>query len=583
MTLREAMKLLDLNERTLDISMLDSAARQRMDAAETSLQRDQVLEAYRRVQIFLDPSADERFSMRGSNVLAALSETRVIPQALDDDHSVVLVEDEPESQLVEPLANLSFEPANFDLDLEFNFEAEADDKPEPNLYITAELPLLEPEPVFTFEPEPIHQVLLTEPLLSDLALSAMPDAVLSALPDVALSAIPEVMSDISPDWSALQPILESKPPEPEFDDSLLVSIAKPRVLSDESSLTIIEEEAPVENLKPAVLVRELEPSQAPMVVSPRPAPATRPIPPKAATVVKNGNPERRVSRATQAKPVSRAYEQRRQKTSSQPPLWAWLLAIVTLVSTGIFAAPALMKQFAPKAKPQPNLSVPTLPQAPKPVVKPSSSIAKPKPVAKPIVVKPKPVVKPTVVATPKPTVTTPAVVAVPKPVAKPLATVRPVVKPTLVPVVKPTPVVKPKPNDPRSAAVLPPIGAKPVVVKPKPVAVKPKPVAVKPKPKPVVVKPKPAAVVRLEEPAPKPIAPVATPAPVVTPAPVTEVIDPNNLTREQIGRRFLNEKYYADWLSRGAQLKYSSWSDIPIATQVLAFADFRSTVLISLP
>ena len=76
MTLREAMKLLELNERTLDISMLDSAARQRMDGSESSLERDQILEAYRRVQIFLDPSADERFTMRGSNVLAALSETR---------------------------------------------------------------------------------------------------------------------------------------------------------------------------------------------------------------------------------------------------------------------------------------------------------------------------------------------------------------------------------------------------------------------------------------------------------------------------------------------------------------------------
>ena len=100
MTLREAMKLLELNERTLDISMLDSAARQRMDNSESSLERDQILEAYRRVQIFLDPSADERFTMRGSNVLAALSETREESlvsakqsPAFDQDHEVVMVED----------------------------------------------------------------------------------------------------------------------------------------------------------------------------------------------------------------------------------------------------------------------------------------------------------------------------------------------------------------------------------------------------------------------------------------------------------------------------------------------------------
>ncbi len=571
MTLREAMKLLDLNERTLDISMLDSAARQRMDAAETSLQRDQVLEAYRRVQIFLDPSADERFAMRGSNVLAALSETRVASQAIDDDeHGVVLVEDEPESQ---PPAALSFEPANFDLDLEFNFEA-AD---EPNIRTTAELPLLpflEPDITFGLEPENLNQVLPDSlPAMSDITLPAMSDMALPAMSEVASP----IMSDISPDWSALQPILEPKPAEApsEFDDSLLTPAPKPRVVSDETSLTIIEEISPTDPTKPAIVVKELEPSQAPIRPVPPRSPTT-PVSPaptkttKNSTTVKNGNPERRISRATQAAPVSRAYEKRRQKANRQPPLWAWLLAIATLVSTGIFAAPALIKQFSPKAKPQVNLSVPNLPQAPKPVIKPvvqkpSSSIAKPKPVVKPVVAKPKPVVKPVVADTPKPSVTT---------LVKPVVIPKPVAKPIVKPVVKPTPVVKPKPSDPRSAAVLPPIGAKPVAVKPKPVAVKPKPVAVKPKP----------TVLRFEDPAPKPSAPAAIPAPVVTtPAPVTEVVDPNNLTREQIGRRFLNEKYYADWLSRGAQLKYPNWADIPIATQVLAFADFKSTVLIALP
>jgi hypothetical protein len=120
-----------------------------------------------------------------------------------------------------------------------------------------------------------------------------------------------------------------------------------------------------------------------------------------------------------------------------------------------------------------------------------------------------------------------------------------------------------------------------VVTKPKPAVTKPKPVASKPvvtKPKPVAAKPKPIPVNIPVTPA----APAAA-APVMKIESPTEVVDPNNLSKEQIGRRFLNEKYYADWITRKAQLKYPSWNEIPVAVQVLNYTDFRAAVLISLP
>jgi hypothetical protein len=98
---------------------------------------------------------------------------------------------------------------------------------------------------------------------------------------------------------------------------------------------------------------------------------------------------------------------------------------------------------------------------------------------------------------------------------------------------------------------------------------------VKPTPKPVT--PKPVAVA--PEPKPEPVA--ATPAPVVQPTPPAETIDPNNLTREQIGRRFLNEKYFEAWVAREAKLRYPSWADVPLAIQVLSLTDFQKAVVIS--
>ncbi len=600
MTLREAMKLLELNERTLDISMLDSAARQRMDGSESSLERDQILEAYRRVQIFLDPSADERFTMRGSNVLAALSETReekaLIQQAhFDQDHEVVMVDDDdlaPDS-FAQPLAP---EPMAFDADdTTFDLELDFGSAEPPNLSEPvglAESPVsLEPlglsEPLGFSEPLAVSQL----PAQSEPDIRTTAELPILSMSELGLESTPAA-NEIQPieaslDWSQPVPLLESTQAEvhSEFDDSLLKAVPPPK---DETALTIIDE-SPRDDLP---LSRDVlpQPEKKVIPVSNTPAPA-RPKPASSPTAQKNptSSPERRVSRAAQVSGVSKAYTPAKKKPSNRPPVWAWLIALAMLISTGIFAAPTLIKQFAtaqPK-KPAPSLSVTDVPQAPivKPVVKPvAKPVVKPvvklvtkpivKPVAKPVV---KPVVKPVAkpiavkpVTTPTPQVNKPAVIAAPQ------VTPSPVVKP-------PKPVVAPKKpvvRDSNSAANLPPISVapkpKPVVNKPKPVVTKPKPVVTKPKP--VVSKPKPIPVV-----VPTPVTPPVATAPVMKIEPPAEVVDPNNLSREQIGRRFLNEKYYADWLSRKAQLKYPSWDEIPIATQVLAYADFRSVVLISLP
>ncbi len=587
MTLREAMKLLELNERTLDISMLDSAARLRMDSSESSLERDQILEAYRRVRIFLDPSADERFTLRGSNVLAALSETReekaVIEQThFDQDHEVVMVDDNdlaPDAS-AQPLSleSVAFdaEDTTFDLELDFG-SAEP-----PNLL----------EPLGFSEPLAVSQ----PPAQSEPDIRTTAELPLLSISEFGLESTPAANqiqpAEASLDWSQPVPLLDSTQAEvhSEFDDSLLKAVPPPKLKvvpppKDETALTIIDE-SPHDDLP---LNRDVLPQPKKKVVPapsnmPKTAAPAKPKPASSPTTQKNptSNPERRVSRAAQVSGVSKAYTPAKKKTSNRPPIWAWLIALAMLISTGIFAAPILIKQFAtaqPK-KPAPSLSVTDVPQAPivKPVVKPvakpiTKSVAKPivKPVAKPVVkpvVKPvsKPAIKPVTTPTPQVSVSKPAVIAAvtPKPVVKPP---KPVVAPK-----------KPVVRDSNSAANLPPISVAP---KPKPVVNKPKPVVTKPKPavtKPVVSKPKPIPVV-----VPTPVTPPVATAPVMKIEPPAEVVDPNNLTREQIGRRFLNEKYYADWLSRKAQLKYPSWDEIPIATQVLAYADFRSVVLISLP
>jgi hypothetical protein len=457
---------------------------------------------------------------------------------------------------------LDFDPENgLDFDVEMNFEALEDHTAnEPEAFVSA---LASQAPQDTNE-------LDEDPVLDESPIAVMDDPP-AAPPLVALTASSKPLIDPN----------KTLEYTPEFDDALLKPRQTPR---DAAALTVIEDQMPTRGNK------------------------------RAKTQAQNG--DRRVSRAAQAPGVKKIYDRGKTKTTQSPPLWAWVLAALMLVGTGIFAAPALLRQFAAPggAKPQTqnNFAVPTLPNAPvtKPQPAPTQIATKPqtakptqkpaiKPVAKPAakpVAKPatKPVPKPAVKPTPKPATkpqqaTTPAPKPVPTPaatppattpqptvtqqVAKPAVTPKPAAKPTPKPVVKPQ-AAPPKPRvDAQSAANLPPITD--VQAAPKPT---PKPAA-KPAPKPA---PKPAA-----KPAPKPTPqPVATttPEPAATPvAPAAPTIDPNNLTREQIGRRFLNEKYFEDWLSRGAKLRYPTWAEVPIALQVASLPDFRTAVLIALP
>jgi hypothetical protein len=55
---------------------------------------------------------------------------------------------------------------------------------------------------------------------------------------------------------------------------------------------------------------------------------------------------------------------------------------------------------------------------------------------------------------------------------------------------------------------------------------------------------------------------------------------PGGLTREQFGRQFLNRKQFEVWQSDGSELRYATWEEVPLETQVLSSADFRAAVLV---
>lgn len=236
---------------------------------------------------------------------------------------------------------------------------------------------------------------------------------------------------------------------------------------------------------------------------------------------------------------------------------------------------------SPAANPTPSNPIP------KPVIataKPAPTSAAPKPgVSKPVT--PKPV-------TPKPNVTARGA-AKPSSPANLSAAVKPATQPTTPPPVTPT-----KPSTPAATPRPQPTVAKPQATPsfttirspaPKPAAV-PKAATTaqtRPPAKPVT---KPAAkpvTATTVKPAQRPILP--RPKPVSVPAPVA-VIEapkstglPDNLTREEYGRRYFNQKIFEVWQRSGAQLRYASWEAIPLEIQTLDSGRFRSAVYIAPP
>jgi hypothetical protein len=279
--------------------------------------------------------------------------------------------------------------------------------------------------------------------------------------------------------------------------------------------------------------------------------------------------------------------------------------------TAVPAVP-MFKPPAPPVATSPSAPS-TVPQKPaqKPVQKPVTATTKPPaPSAPPQTpVAPKPTTAAVSPAPSKPTVSSPAkptnppVAVIPaKPSSPPPAPSRPVA-----PVAKPITSVA-KPIQPSAVATKPPVSKVP---SPKPVTSTPGPQP-SPTPKPSVPVAKPVAkpVVQATakplapviptrpetttRPAPKPSTirpkPVSTtirPKPVSVPAPVA-VIEapkntglPDNLTREEYGRRYFNQKIYEVWQRSNAQLRYGSWEAIPLEIQTLPSSRFRAAVYIA--
>ncbi len=209
--------------------------------------------------------------------------------------------------------------------------------------------------------------------------------------------------------------------------------------------------------------------------------------------------------------------------------------------------------------------------------KPASASAKPiKPVAKPST---KPVA-PNVAISRNTTPVRPSAAAKPIPLViapKPVVSSKPAPKNATV--AKPRPVVKPPAPKPNVQAA-----TKPNTVAAPNIPARPKP-AINPLPKPGTA----ATPVRPAQPTirPKPITP--RPKPVSVPAPVA-VIEapkttglPDNLTRDEYGRRYFNQKIFEVWQRSGAQLRYASWEAIPLEIQTLPSDRFRAAVYIAAP
>jgi hypothetical protein len=58
---------------------------------------------------------------------------------------------------------------------------------------------------------------------------------------------------------------------------------------------------------------------------------------------------------------------------------------------------------------------------------------------------------------------------------------------------------------------------------------------------------------------------------------------PDNLTREEFGRRYFNQKLFEVWQRSGAELRYSSWEAVPLEIQTLDSRRFRAAVYIAPP
>ena len=305
-------------------------------------------------------------------------------------------------------------------------------------------------------------------------------------------------------------------------------------------------------------------------------------------------------RRTATKPTApRTYRDAREPPTvvrrRRQPVAVWLLSVVALIGSAVFIAPNLAAQLRNQLLPR--AAAPSKPSAGSVVVKPQVRVVKPaairpaqtasiptKPVSQTPTVKPK-LTQPKVV---KPSATQSAVskLKLSKPaVAQSARAAAPVTAPTST--VAAAPRAASIANAAATVRRVPRVTATPSSTSSLPPVTRPEgfaSVAVsKPAIKPVVaVKPVAAAVKPVLRPAPAPSpAPVASieyqgqPPPASAPAEL-----PGGLSRQEFGRQFLNRKQFEVWQGQQLTLRFESFAQIPVETQVLEAEAFRAAVLV---
>ncbi len=288
-----------------------------------------------------------------------------------------------------------------------------------------------------------------------------------------------------------------------------------------------------------------------------------------------------VQRSTAQPVVPRTYRDVREPVTQvrrrRQPVAVWVLSVAALLSSAVFIAPNLAAQLRDALRTQ--AAAPAKPNAGSVPAKPRVKVVRPaaiKPVSSSLNANHSAnnTVKPAAVQSTKPvslakTSSNPAVIR--KPVVSPDARVNP---PASVAKAAPRARVAAPKTTARVSATLSSAASLPPVTRPegfassgaasKPaVATKPNAAPAKP-----VVKPAPT-------PAPAPVSSIEYQP---KPTPTQEL--PGGLSRQEFGRQFLNRKQFEVWQAQQQELRFGSFAEIPLETQVLESEAFREAVLI---
>ena len=303
---------------------------------------------------------------------------------------------------------------------------------------------------------------------------------------------------------------------------------------------------------------------------------------------------RTVVRAAAPRTYRDARESPTQVRRRRQPVAVWLLGLAALLGSAVFIAPNLAAQLRDQL----------LPRAAAPIKPRAGSAAKPSVrVVKPAAIRPAQtasspakLVKPaSQTAAVKPSANQPRAV---KPTANQTTVSKPRVSPAPRAAVAVTPPTPASAVAPRAApvvnAAVPPRTAPRVIAPPSSVSSLPP-----------VTRPEGFASAAANKPASKPVAsvkPAAAPAkpvlrpassPSPAPAPVASIEYqdkptaaavtgdlPGGLSRQEFGRQFLNRKQFEVWQGQQLSVRFESFAQIPLETQVLEADAFRAAVLI---